>query len=152
MTETQNYNEKQAVVLQFIKIMKKFYGSTRLQKIIFLYQQEKCIRPNFFNYEPYYYGPYSKEVQEILEDLIDQDLVEENLVENRTKDDFYTTFSLTHEGISYLDEVKEFTTKKEIREIHTVVSAYGYLSQKDLLRKAYEYKEFTTKSIIKEDL
>jgi len=61
-------------------------GRTRLQKMVFVIQQELSqtedySEDRFYEYFAYDYGPFSKELAEDIDEMIDADLLIENEVE-----------------------------------------------------------------------
>ncbi|MEM4474195.1 MAG: hypothetical protein QXY75_04365 [Candidatus Bathyarchaeia archaeon] len=126
-------------------------GMTRLQKILFLVQQEAGL--GSFNFEPYKFGPFSPEIDSLVKSLEEQDLlkiIETNdynpLQEAPTK-----IIILTDKGkykakesstaINHVTSLKtSFLVKRFVNVPLTYLIAYIYA----------KYPEYTTLSEIKE--
>jgi len=73
-------------------------GITRLQKLVFLAQQEKLDEyENGYDFAPYKYGPYSEELTHALEIFEDRGYINKNVETTRNGNEKYT-YSLTDEG------------------------------------------------------
>lgn len=117
---------------------------TALMKYAFLSQLEGKGRYRIYNFVPYHYGPFAKELYGDLERLAQDGVIE---VENDRKED-RTRISLKDdrravEMLSCLPaEVKE--------DVGSVLDGYGALDHKNLLKAVYEkYPAYGKKSKIK---
>ena len=153
-------------------------GTTRLQKLLFLLEEEAKLLPpsgKGFDFTAWKYGPVSKELYDDLEKLENLGLLQSEPVamsSNTECDEFDLSFddlmgdeeaqfrdnleekqySLTQEGLkwvkAHVDPVKEKKTVETVRRIKT---KYGALSLQDLLHYVYtKYPAMTSESEIKD--
>lgn len=113
---------------------------TALMKYAFLLQMEGATGLRFYNFIPYYYGPFAKELYADLETLKAQGLIN---VENGDGDKTRITLSNPEKIESALSELPD-----DIREdVKTIIDSYGGLDHNALLKKVYEkYPAYATKS------
>jgi len=118
--------EKLIVILNRLGTVK---GRTRLQKIIFLLNNKEGI-PLDYHFIPYYYGPYSRDLQ------LEIDFLEAaGFVEVRPQDGILYVHKLTEKGKEAAKKIEEEIGKTEMDK---------------LLRVLEKYKRRTTSSLIKE--
>jgi len=155
-------------------------GITRLQKYLFLLENEEGIKPeeNDFEFEAYKVGPYSSKLYDDLEFLENSGLIEGNLAGEATEeeateidmmsfDDFINDedtkaadayeerkYSLTEKGLNFIKEkIYNEEYKPAIEGIRKIKSKFGYYSLTDLLLYVYsKYPEMTIESEIKEKI
>ena len=72
-------------------------GSTRMQKLVFLAQEEQKV-PKSFDYQPGPFGPYSPELEETLDQLREKDLIEKDVRPNEVGNETHY-YTLTPSGI-----------------------------------------------------
>jgi hypothetical protein len=128
----------------------KFESATKLQKIAFLSIAENGLTP-FTDFKWHHYGPYSKELQETVEDLGKQDLVSEEQI-NRTSyfGDEYSIrrLRLTIKGKRQIEkELSEIDAKDRLALIRTI-EQYGDLPLSRILD--YVYKAYSPKDLKRE--
>lgn len=111
-------------------------GRTRLQKIVFLLMVEEEI--NFsFDFIPYYYGPYSDDLSEYVEDLISYGF----LVEKRTRlsnDVYRYDYELTESGKDLLNKIQETTVPGDMKQISKYIASIKNTPTTELVAKAKE--------------
>ena len=153
-------------------------GTTRLQKLLFLLEEEAKLHPSSgrgFDFTPWKFGPVSKELYDDLEKLENLGLLKSDPVamsSDTEREEFDLPFddlmgdeesqsrnnleekqySLTTQGLrwiqAHVDPVKEKKTVETVRRIKT---KYGALSLQDLLHYVYtKYPEMTSASEIKD--
>lgn len=159
------------------EIAEPISGRTRLMKLLFLLQRDKGIDKalnikNYYQYEAYDYGPFSKDVFEDLQFLRNVGLIETNSEDKRSVieewedylltlesalesegDDFEPTyleesFTLTNKGIEFVEERLLPNLDEEIKgRINSVKEIEGALSLTSLLRYVYnKYPDSAEKS------
>lgn len=114
----------------------RHYGDTGLlvtamMKFLFLIQMRGSAKRRFYQFVPYHYGPFAKELYADLETLQEGDLIE---IDNGEEDK--TRITLTDPT-----RAKEVTQQlpEEMREdIKTILGEYGGLTHKALLNRVYE--------------
>jgi uncharacterized protein len=78
LTEEAVVDRQKKFLLEFFAGLGEVDGRTKLQKIVFLGQQELGLK-KIFDFNEYYYGPYSEELTDILEQLIRSGDIIENI-------------------------------------------------------------------------
>ena len=150
-------------------------GRTRLQKVVYLLQQEGSIAPEgvMFSFTPYKYGPFSKDlavaidfleskgwveveagVQETpVEDeacIVDQDYLLPNDVEDISCSYTEPKLSLTDKGVALAESLYAQLTDDKRRSLLEIKNRYARLPLRELLRYVYtKYPEGAEKSEIK---
>lgn len=71
-------------------------GTTRFQKLVFLTQEETEV-PQYWEYDPAQYGPFSKQLARDIDSLIDQGFIERQTVHNRYNKEKHI-YRLTNKG------------------------------------------------------
>lgn len=132
----------------FILLLLTEYGGslesvTKLQKMAFLSIYEGGVSP-FTDFEWYHYGPYSRELQEVVELLDEGGLISEE-EERKTSyfGDIYTvkTLRLTPRGKRALEEKMSNIDSEERRAIRNILRQYGDRPLSKLLD--YVYKAYS---------
>ncbi|MDJ1433565.1 hypothetical protein [Halostagnicola sp. A-GB9-2] len=123
-------------------------GSIRLQKLVFLGQQESNI-PEKYRFIPYKFGPYSYQLQRDIESLIDRDYISRNTTRNNSGN-YRTDYSLTPSGIRAAKALlKKDGFDKIFEEANKVTSRYGEERLSDLISYVYgNYTEYTDQSTL----
>lgn len=144
-------------------------GVTRLEKMLFLAEQEKRVSrfvDEPFLFKPYHYGPYSKEVYEAVELLEGAGLVqEERLLHGHVLDELEEMeaalsesegverrFVLTNDGEAIAGYLADL--HPELRNALTDIrKKYGGMSLRALIRYVYQtYPEFAAASRIRDEV
>ncbi|MCY3786760.1 MAG: hypothetical protein OXG47_08570 [bacterium] len=145
-------------------------GITRLEKLLFLIDQE-CEYDDApsepFNFIPYHYGPYSKEVYESVELLeevgliaekreftdSDLDYAEELLYsDTATEISYERQFLLTSDGTRVAEYLSRAHPQLQ-QQIHRLKDKYAGLSLQDLIYNVYSrYPGYTGRSVIREKI
>jgi uncharacterized protein YwgA len=126
-------------------------GRTRLQKLLFLIQQrlesQDMEVKNGYNFVAYDYGPFSKEIYEDVETLIDRGLVAE---EAKKLDDgvIKYQYNLTEDGEEYIDNTSDrIDERQEI--IKDIKNEFTDEDLQDLIDYVYsEYPEYAVNSVL----
>ena len=69
LTEEAVVERQKNFLLEFFTGLGEVEGRTKLQKIIFLGQEEMGLE-KIFDFDEYHYGPYSEELTDVLEQMI----------------------------------------------------------------------------------
>ena len=127
-------------------------GRTRLQKMIFLTQKQledpDCLNERY-DYFPYDYGPFSKELYEDIDDLVEDGVIEEREeTEEDGKKKYY--YELTSEGEKILKDKLQEAGSDSIQDmIDEIKSKYNKMDLSELLDKIYaKYPDFAEESIL----
>lgn len=130
--------EKSLSVLK--KTLEKTILVTALMKYAFLFQMENMNQRKLYNFVPYHYGPFAKDLYEDLEALQADGFISiDNVEEDKTR-------------ISIDDSVKVDAALKTIpsdilESVSEIFSNYGNLPHNALLERVYEkYPSFAVKS------
>lgn len=131
-------------------------GRTRIQKLAFLIEMEyqssqgisMPLNPGSFNFEPYDYGPFSKELYDVLEDMDRQGLIEEDEQEYREGKTRYE-YELTEKGKDFVEDQLSTDAAVEIlRKASKYKSEYNKVPLPDLIKYVYsEYPEYASESV-----
>ena len=147
-------------------------GITRLEKLLFLVEQETALDEEIdetFPFEPYHYGPYSKQVYDAVDMLESLQLLDERRVqvtpgldlgeEVETLDEFDLNedeyverqLFLTQDGRDVARVLSRQLSPKGKDALTEIKDRYGGMSLRSLLRYVYSsYPDFTTKSRIRD--
>ncbi|QLG28181.1 helix-turn-helix transcriptional regulator [Halorarum halophilum] len=129
-------------------------GRTRLQKLVFLMEQEleeeskSSLDSPDYGFIAYDYGPFSKELYDDLDSLEDADLIdveEEDITDGKVK----YTYRLTEEGRSWARHLIDnegatgvYSLAEDLKE------EYNDMLLSDLINKVYaEYPEYAKNSV-----
>ncbi|MEM0285014.1 MAG: hypothetical protein QXU85_05200 [Sulfolobales archaeon] len=124
--------------------------ATRLQKLVFLAVAEGGVDIDA-TFKPYYFGPWSPEVQRALNELVSEGLVEVESVGLSEEGHGFTTYRITEKGRERLASVTATVSSSQLSRLKRVVSLYGYLPLSFIVAYIYsKYPEYTELSIIKE--
>ncbi len=63
------FDSRKWFLIELLSCLGKIKGITKLQKVVFLGQEELEL-PKLFQFDEYHYGPYSWDLSDILEDMI----------------------------------------------------------------------------------
>jgi len=135
-------------------------GKTRLMKLLFLLDKEGYLEPiqrNLFDFQPYKYGPFDKQIYSSLEDLSNEDLIRISYVNksddginrgNEERFDKVTKFQITSKGVNYLREFSTRLPVKILQAISVVKIIYGEMPIVELLQQVYQrYDDYTSNSV-----
>lgn len=116
-------------------------GRTRLQKLVFLTQQEG-LKPEThspFSFVPYYYGPFSRDLDRYVRAAQNLGFVTEDPYEVDTPSGKTTgyRFRLTPKGEAEVQEFLEDAVRVVLEAVGKVASHYGSLELKQLLEYVY---------------
>mgnify|MGYP006267999419 CR=1 FL=1 len=124
-------------------------GRTRFQKMVFLLQQE-FEKTEFYDFEAYDYGPFSKGLYDDLDDLIDRDLVQE-MREEFDKDKVYYEYKLTDAGRELIERLSDQEETQDIMALSEQLKQE--INSEDLsvvLDRVYsEYPEYAENSVLR---
>ena len=133
--------EELLIPLQLIERLETLKGKTRLQKLVFLVQNEatkKKVPASTFHYEIYYYGPFSSELSNIIEKLQKDKLVDEKI---EMTPNGYTRYiySLTNKGKELLQNArtKGLMSLELLAIIKKTAVDYGERQLSEVVEEAY---------------
>ena len=143
-------------------------GITRLEKMMFLLQKETAFSgklQNKFNFEPWKFGPFSREIYEDLDLLASLGLVEAEVQELPSyaeyteedklieQEDFepivQKLFSLTDRGCRVAEKLRAAISEKDWAEVGQLKKRFEKVPLTRLIQYVYQkYPETTSKSVL----
>lgn len=145
-------NDKRALVLSLLDADEdgRISGRTRLQKLVFLAQKEfDDPLGSEFEFYPYHYGPFSKELLDIVEDLEEKGYISEKQVDLPRGEKYI--YDLEEDGEQALEDyIDDNPGSKDIEErAERVESHFNNISVSRLLEYVYnQYESYTEKSVL----
>jgi len=143
------------LALLYVDNQRAIEGITRLQKLVFLAQEESSLEIGY-EYEADKYGPFSKELYGALDSLESRNLIKREVETTRSGNEKYT-YLLTDRGRAVIKEIlsnEEYEhARKVFEEAHSIKKQHNQEPLDTLLRYVYrKYPDYTENSTIKEDL
>jgi uncharacterized protein YwgA len=133
--------EELLIPLLLSEVLSVVQGKTRFQKLVYIIQKEAAERKvpaSSFEYELYYYGPFSSQLSDVLENLKNDDLLVE---ETEMTPNGYSryVYSLTDKGRRLLENSKEkkILSRRLEAIVREVATEYGNMRLSDLVDEAY---------------
>lgn len=127
-------------------------GRTRLQKLIFLIQKRANKNknsgiPDEYEFVPYDYGPFSKEIYDDIDKLVSRGLVEER--PEKLDDGVITyNYTLTDKGREFVRENNLLASAPD--ELNAVASSFGDSELDDIIDFVYDnYPAYAENSLIR---
>ncbi len=121
-------------------------GKTSLHKLLFLSKIEGWLEESipYFEFRPYYYGPYSFELEDIIDIMLFYDLIV------KEKTDYGYIYKLTDDGHKVVKKLEkhlnlenEYYVKVIKKAIDMTIKRYKNFSIKDIMDYVYEkYSDF----------
>ena len=139
-------------------------GVTKLQKLLFLIEQETEFFEEFkedvaFNFAPYKMGPFSENVYTELEFLLQIDAIKTEPMEFAVEDKISEStlgnkeFTVTPKGAKIAAELVEILDLTHAEELEELVEEYNSMSLTELLRYVYStYPDYAVESEIQDEI
>jgi uncharacterized protein YwgA len=155
-------------------------GNTRMDKLMFLLEKETTLRKYIrdFKFDAYNFGPYSSELFDSVQALVNAGLVkaETGTVEKKSESEEYldeadryqieiqmednietqknpTTYSLTPQGGIVASALWHSLSQSEQTELTTIKKRFNSINLRELLRYIYrKYPESANKSLIRDQV
>lgn len=160
------------------KSNEEIVGNTRIDKLMFLLEKETTLKKYIrdFTFDAYNFGPYSSQLFDALQALVNAGLVKASSAAVTTESDAYldeadrfqiefqvdegsesgktvTQYSLMPEGEKVASALWQSLSKSEQDEIGNIKSKFNSISLRRLLQYVYQkYPESTVKSVIKDQI
>ncbi|MCE7733348.1 MAG: hypothetical protein GPJ54_00625 [Candidatus Heimdallarchaeota archaeon] len=139
------------ILLLFSK-QPRIIGKTRLQKLIFLMNQE-IFNTAQFDFEAYKFGPYSSKLLSAMDELMELGLIKEAVNEYCEPDRYVTEYEISSDGLDRADQLIQKINPTKLVEIEEMVHQHGYNEIDSILHHVYvNYPDFTENSIIKDNV
>jgi uncharacterized protein YwgA len=127
-------------------------GRTRLQKMVFLMQQEFAERdeplPGEYQYIPYDYGPFAKKLYDDIDDLSDRHVIDEDpetIEDGKVK--YY--YRLGRRGDDFLHEWPDSDVKRVRKVAERIKRDFNDMPLPQLLDHVYtQYPEYAENSVL----
>lgn len=137
------------------------HGVTKLQKLLFLIEEETEFFKKYnndlaFEFNAHKMGPFSKHVYEEIRFLQQLNAIETEPMEDRGQGENDLTnkiFHITPKGEKIASELAHQLEPEYNEELAELVEKYNHIGLRELLNYVYtEYPSFTTESEIKDDI
>ena len=143
MNKNDNINN---LILLAINFIGRVYGRTFIQKLFFLIENE-LLTDLDLNYIKYHYGPFSRDLRDSLNILVEQNLVSVSI--NMSNGNIGYCYQLTPKGEEALKNIKTSMDEKTFKKLQDFCSEYKRYSPSELLRLVYsKYPEWTVNSVM----
>ncbi|WP_424016226.1 DUF4065 domain-containing protein (plasmid) [Halorientalis pallida] len=163
MARIDKIDRRTDVVFLVFSYAEAIEGVTKLQKLLFLIEQETEFFQAYendiaFEFAPYKMGPFSKHVYEELEFLLSLDAIETEPLPgadpNPTDSEFAEQrFTITAKGEKIAAQLESQLEPEYCDELSDTVTTYNSLELQDLLKYVYtEYPEYAADSEIIDEL
>lgn len=124
----------------------EIYGRTRMQKLMFLAQEEGGLREKQFRYIGWDYGPFSRDLQVCINTLVNLELLVEGTHPTKSGESAYR-YVLTDGGRALLEQAPWNPVETESGQIARLVREWGSRNLDELIRHVYARNpEFTERS------
>lgn len=154
-----NISKKELLLLHLLGAREKetVSGITRLQKLVFLAQQgglkddpiPEHDTEEKFRYKSFDYGPFSKELYDYLDQLVDDGLIDRRKVETSSGKERYD-YSLSPKGEEILSSTPEALAENDLKVIKGVKILYNETPLFELIDRVYaDYPEYAKDSVLK---
>jgi len=164
MPQVDEINQETDLLFLLFNYTEEVEGVTKLQKLLFLLQEESEFKEIYENveieFEPYKYGPFSEQIYDEVELLINMGAIKE--VDSKNADDIRgpdssrhanKRFEVTNRGQTIAREVNATMDDDLQDEFSRIMDDYIEMPLDDLLEYVYrQYPDYTTESEIKEEI
>ncbi len=142
-------NKLLPLALLYVDRGREIEGITRLQKLVFLAQKDEGVSgDDGFEFKPYKYGPYSKELMDVLDTLEDRGYIKKTIQTTRSGNEKYI-YSLTEDGQELVRKglLKKRGGKDLLDKSEDVKKKYNQQPIERVLRYVYnKYPEYAKNS------
>lgn len=127
-------------------------GETRFQKLVFLAQQEEDDVPEVYEFEADNYGPYSRELANDLDRLVQKRMVNRIIITNSSGNKRYD-YQITSKGRQQIDALYENDKMTQLLEAVTrIKKEFNNRRLDDLLRHVYrQFEDYTIETALDVD-
>lgn len=132
----QKKNHDIRFLLLIIKHLKKVKGRTRFQKVVYLLK-EKYGLEMFYKFMPYYYGPYSDDLQSDIDILSRLGIISVETVSLSEGRVLYV-HTLTDKGKRLTNKIEKEMPNKQIKQLQSALNELNNLETEDLVKSAKE--------------
>lgn len=127
-------------------------GRTRMQKLVFLIQEEfedaEHKLPETYTYVPYDYGPFARDLYDDLDRLKDRGVIEEERVE-MADGTYKYNYRLTDQADGYLSNLPQQKFERTQRFAEQIKSEFNDIRLPELLDYVYsKYPQYAENSVL----
>ena len=134
------------LILLVIDFIGCVYGGTFIQKLFFLIENELFTDLDL-NYIKYHYGPFSRDLRNDVDELVEQGLIRESI--NISHGHEGHCYELTAKGKNEIQSITDSIDKKKVKELQEFCSQYINYKPSELLRLVYsKYPDWTENSVL----
>lgn len=163
MPKIDQIDRRTDVVFLLFRYAGTINGVTKLQKLLFLVEQETEFFNEYedvvsFNFAPYKMGPFSENVYTEIQFLREMGAIETEPMESKFGAEYDASlsnkrFSITPKGMKIATELEVILEPKYRYELSELIAEYNSMDLGKLLEYVYkEYPEFADKSEIKDEV
>lgn len=139
--------KKEQLIVYVLHVLECIYGRTFFQKLFFLMEKE-LFQEQKFCFIKYYYGPFSRELNDAVNKLVEENIIEETKVITRGMHVGHC-FQLPQSVSDNINKVTSGLSATETRKIRAFCEIYAHYSPSELLRHVYlKYPEWTENSVL----
>lgn len=144
--KSEKSNDALLLLASLLYYRKPIQGRTRLQKIIYLLKTRYGI-PFSFNFRPYYYGPYSDELSNLISFLNALNFTEE-IAEFLDIGVIRFNYTITERGKKYVENAERNLDKETLEIIKRLKRSITELSTVDTPKLIAEAKSLMNREIV----
>lgn len=164
MPKIDEIDRRTDVVFLLFYYAESIRGVTKVQKLLFLIEQEteffQSYRDNIdFEFSPYKMGPFSQHVYQELQFLLQLDAIETKDLDRTSPELVHDSelvnkeFTITEKGMKIAIELNSLLEEEYRQELQRLVEDYSDLQLSELLRHIYtEYPAYAEESEIKPEV
>jgi uncharacterized protein YwgA len=129
VSKFQNLTYTESLMLCFISVFGKIDGRKRIQKLVYLLKY-KFNQPVPFEFEKHFYGPYSRKVQDMIDNLVALGLLDE------THQMIYT-YSVSEKGKLIASLTRSNIPQQIMEQILRLKDEYEHTSTSRIVSEVY---------------
>lgn len=141
------FSKKEELILFVLYFIKCIYGRTYFQKLFFLIQNE-LLEDLDFGYIKYHYGPFSEELNKLINGLVREGLVQESISVSKQKNVVHC-YRLSKRFSKEVEKIIRGINKNELEKLKKFCDEYDNYTPSELLKYVYlNYPEWTINSLL----
>lgn len=144
LVEKKDYSDGSWILLMALKKLGKIFTKTKLQKLIFLVQEEARIKGGYDDFNKHFYGPHSYHLTADVEILAQEDLINKDQYIGGKGRPYYV-YGATEKGNKLLeDNLCPKIDESIVGKAKTIIDKYGECEYEELME--YVYKKYLPES------
>lgn len=129
------YNSED-IILVIFSLVGRIVGRTKLQKLVYLLKREQNIDTEL-EFQTYLYGPFSRDLNNKVDGLINSDLLEVSETFTRSGDKCYE-YSVSKNGMKKGMDVLDKLPKVQKEKILRHIAKFNLMTPSEIVRYVYE--------------